>query len=154
MGLVRFVYLLALGLWLGEIVFFSFIGTPAIFAVLERARAGEVTSAIFPRYYALGLGCAVVAAVCGLLLARGAARPGAWRAAVGCIVVGLVAVAWAAFVLQPRAHRLRTAMQAAVETDPVRVEFARVHRNAVLLNAGALLAGLAALGASAGALRQ
>ncbi|HZP43824.1 MAG TPA: DUF4149 domain-containing protein [Candidatus Binatia bacterium] len=154
MGVVRFVYLLALAVWVGEIVFFSFVGAPTIFAVLERTRAGDVTSAIFPRYYALAVACGAVAVVGAFLLGRGAVRPGLWRTAVVALLLGLGATLWAARVVQPRAAALRAAMHAAPADAPVRLEFGRLHRTAVLLNAGALVAGLVALGASAGALRQ
>lgn len=154
MWFVRFVYLLALVVWVGETVFFSFVGAPTIFAVLERARAGDVTSAIFPRYYALAIACGAIAVTCALLLARDAVRPGLWRTAAVTLGVGLGATLWAARVVQPRAARLRAAMHAAAEDDPVRAEFGRLHRTAVVLNAGALLAGLVGLGLSAAALRH
>jgi uncharacterized membrane protein len=154
MALVRVCYLLALALWIGEIVFFSFIGAPAIFAVLERARAGDVTAAIFPRYYALATAAAVVAVAGALVLGRRAAHPGLWRAALAALVLGLAATVWAGRVVQPRAAALRHAMHAAPADDPVRAEFARLHRLAVMLNGGALVAGLAGLGLSAVALQQ
>jgi hypothetical protein len=153
MALVRFLYLLALAVWVGEIVFFSFVGAPTIFAVLERSRAGDVTSAIFPRYYALALACGAVAVACALVLARDAGRPGLFRTAALVLALGFGATLWAARVVQPQAARLRTAMHTTAEDDPVRAEFARLHRTAVLLNAGALVAGLVGLGLSAAALR-
>ena len=153
LGIVRFLYLLALTVWVGEIVFFSFVAAPAIFGVLGAGRAGPVVAAIFPRYYVLGGTAASVALGCAALLARRGAS-GWWSAAVGCLVVGVVATLWAGTVVHPRAQRLRLAIEAAGRMPGEDPEFQRAHRTAVALNVGALLAGVAALGASAAALRQ
>jgi uncharacterized membrane protein len=153
-GVVRFLQLLALGLWVGEIAFFSFVAAPAIFAVLGAERAGPVVSVIFPRYYALGTGAAAVALAATLVLARRGERPGWWTGAAGCVALGLAATLWAATVVHPRAQRLRMALQSAGRAPSEDEAFRRAHRDAVALNAAALVAGLAGLGLSAGALRQ
>jgi hypothetical protein len=152
LGLVRFLYLLALALWLGEIVFFSFVVAPAIFGVLGAARAGPVVAAIFPRYYAIGAAAAAVALGCAALLGRRSGG-GWWGGVFACLVVGLVATAWAGAVVHPRAQRLRVAIEAAGGAPGEDTAFRRAHRTAVALNAAALVAGVAALGASAAALR-
>ena len=143
-GVVRFVYLLALGIWIGEIAFFSFVAAPAIFGVLGPERAGPVVGAIFPRYYALGGGAAAVALGCGVVLGRRAATSGLWSAA----------TLWAAIVVHPRAQRLRVTLQDAGQAPAANPDFQRAHRTAGALNATALIAGVAGLGLSAAALRQ
>lgn len=153
-GLLRFLYLLGLVVWIGEIVFFSFIGAPAIFGVLGSPRAGDVVAAIFPRYYAVGTVAATIAVGCALMLGRRSTAPGWWMAAVVSLVVGLAATAWAGAVVHPRAQRLRAAVHAADPAAPPSDEFRRAHRLAVLLNGTALLAGLVGLGFSAAALRE
>jgi uncharacterized membrane protein len=153
-GLVRFVYLLALAVWVGEIVFFSFIVAPAVFGVLEGPRAGAVVGAIFPRYYALGAVAGVVAIACALVLARRATVAGWWTAAVVALALGLAATLWAGLVVAPRTQRLRVALEARGQTPSADEGFARAHRAAVALNGTALLAGLVGLGLSAAGLRQ
>lgn len=59
----RFVVHVALGMWLGKIVFFSFFGAPQIFDELDRGLAGEVVNSIFPWYYLMGIVLGVVATV-------------------------------------------------------------------------------------------
>lgn len=59
----------SLGVWLGTILFFSFVAAPKTFAVLERARAGEVVNAVFPIYYLVGAASGAVAFLAGI--ARG-----------------------------------------------------------------------------------
>jgi uncharacterized membrane protein len=153
-GVLRFLYLLALGVWVGQMAFFSFVAAPAIFGVLGPARAGDVVGVIFPRYYALGTGAAVTALVCGLGLVRRTATPGWWIAAVCSVALGLAATAWAATVVHPRAQRLRGTLQAAGQTPSADPEFQHEHLVAVALNASALLAALVGLGLSAAALRE
>jgi uncharacterized membrane protein len=153
-GLVRFLYLLALAVWIGEIVFFSFIVAPAVFGTIEPTQAGRVVGAIFPRYYALGIGAAVTAVGCALVLGRHAAAPGWWSATAVAVGVGLAATLWAGARVHPQAQRLRVEAYAA-GTEPAASEaFRRAHRLAVILNSTALLAGLVGLGLSAAALRE
>src|SRR3989442_15952757 len=72
---LRFVHLLALGLWIGSVVFFSLVAAPGLFGALPRDAAGRAGSALFPRYYAFGAACGVTAPPSGLLLrARQGAR--------------------------------------------------------------------------------
>jgi Domain of unknown function (DUF4149) len=151
---LRVLYLLSLAVWIGEIVFFSFVGAPAIFAVLDRAHAGKVTAAIFPRYYAVATAAGLLAVGAGAVLARGASASGLWRAAVAALALGLLATGWAGFVVQPKAHTLRPALETAADDAPVRTEFARLHRVAVALNGASLLAAVLGLGLSAAAFRQ
>jgi len=141
-GAVRFVLLLALGLWIGEIVFFSFVVAPTLFGSLGAARAGEVTSLLFPRYYALGTTAAILATVSAAALARRAA----WGTAAALVLgVGLVATLWAGLVVHPRAQRARTAVLAAGGAPGDDETFRRAHRDAVALNGVALLAALTGL---------
>jgi len=55
------------GVWLGTIVFFSFVVAPRAFAVLEDDSAGELVNAVFPRYYSIGTALGVVAFVAGVV---------------------------------------------------------------------------------------
>ena len=154
MSVVRFVYLLALGLWIGEVAFFSFVVAPSVFGALPPPDAGNVVSAMFPRYYALGACFGTVALLGALLLGRGAAFPRAWTGAAVALAVALGATVWAGVVVHPNAQRLRVAAEARGEAPANVDEFRQAHRLAVMLNAVVLLGGLAALGASAAALRH
>jgi uncharacterized membrane protein len=151
---VRFAFLLALAVWIGAVVCFSFIVAPALFRVLDAPRAGEVVGAIFPGYYAVGGAAAAVAVVAGLVLRARAAAPGWGSAAVAAVAVGLAVTAWAGAVVHPRAQRLRVEAAAAGIAAGEHEAFRRAHRHAVALNAAALLAGLGGLGFSAAALRS
>lgn len=67
---VKWLYLLALSVWLGSAVFFTAAVAPAISRTLESDRSQRVQRAIFPRYYWVGLLCALLGVICvGWLLA-------------------------------------------------------------------------------------
>jgi len=153
-GLIRFLYLLALGLWIGEVVCFSFLVAPALFAVLDPAAAADVTAAIFPGYYRLGAAAAATAVACALAIRRRASARGRWTAALLVLTAGLAATLWAGAVVRPRAQRLRAAAAAAGQAPAENEAFRAAHRLAVMLNGAALLAGLAGLGLSASALGE
>ncbi|MEO8604999.1 MAG: DUF4149 domain-containing protein, partial [bacterium] len=59
-ALVLWLYLLALGIWLGAVVCVSFVVAPALFGNLPVEQAGAAMSLIFPDYYALGYGAGAV----------------------------------------------------------------------------------------------
>ena len=88
------------------------------------------------------------------MLGRHAARSGLWAGVVLSLVLGLGATLWAATVVFPRAQRLRATLQASGEAPGDNAEFQQAHRVAVLLNATALLAGVAGLGMAAAALPE
>lgn len=64
-------YLLTLSIWLGSVIFFSFIVAPTIFKTLEPQDAAQVIRRIFSKYYIIGILCAASGIVCvGFLLGR------------------------------------------------------------------------------------
>jgi putative copper export protein len=152
-ALLRFVHLLALGLWVGSVVFFSFVVAPALFGALPRDLAGRAVSAIFPRYYAFGGACGLVAILSGLLIG---ARQVSWGRLLVVETVLLVVmtglVAYSGCVVLPRAAHAR-ALLAGPEGAPgfaeAETRFASLHRLSVLLNGAVLLLGLAAFALAA-----
>jgi hypothetical protein len=67
-GLLRYIELLSLTLWVGGIAFFSFVASPSIFAVLGTEGGGKVIRDIFPKYYRLGYGAGGVGTGVAVLL--------------------------------------------------------------------------------------
>jgi hypothetical protein len=131
-------YLLVIGwaVWLGSVVFFSFVVAPTAFAALGREGAAPLMRSIFPRYYLVGL--ASGAAMLIAAFALGAGLP-----ITVPIVIGLALVAYARQVLTPAVNRARDAH----DDD----HFARLHVLSVRLNIvvlalllllGAVIAGL------------
>ncbi len=61
--LFKFLYLLAIVVWVGMLLFFSFVAAPVIFRTLPRSTAGDVVGAIFPKYWLIGYLCAIVSVI-------------------------------------------------------------------------------------------
>ena len=83
-GFVTWLYLMALIVWVGEVVFFSFVVAPAVFRTFPppAVEAGRVIGAIFPTYYRIGYACGAVLLVTTLVLLATAdrrARGWAWQ---------------------------------------------------------------------------
>src|ERR1700682_4083239 len=104
---MRQLTLAAVAVWLGAMGFFAFVIAPAAFSVLEREAAGRFVSAVFPRYYAVGLALGL-AALAGL-----GARwtGGAWRGwdwlPMGLVLLMLALTLYAGAVVLPAAHAAR-----------------------------------------------
>jgi uncharacterized membrane protein len=148
-ALLRTVHLLALGIWVGSVVFFSFFTAPTLFGALPRDLAGRAVSAIFPRYYALGAVCGAVAILAGLIL--GARQPAFGRLlAYELVLLGLMTgiVVYAGAVVLPQAAQARQALPALEGTpgyDDAKTRFDALHRRSVALNGTVLLLGIASI---------
>lgn len=144
-GVLKFLYLTALIVWLGGVVFFSFIAAPAVFRTLSTQEAGRVVGAIFPLYYALGTGAGAVALLVGFLLRLQAQEgKGKWLLAIALLVVMLGANLYAWQVILPHTRVLRSEMHSTAADPPptITAEFRRLHARAMLLNLVVLLAGV------------
>jgi uncharacterized membrane protein len=152
--LVLWLHLLALGIWLGTVVCFSFVVAPALFGALPVAQAGTAVSLIFPGYYTLGYAAGAVLLMTAALLRRWT-RPagGAWLAAAWIAGLALAASLYAGLVVQPDAAALRPQLHHAGAPAAVRAEFDALHDRAVQLNGAVLLAQLLLVGILATQLR-
>lgn len=150
---LRFLHLVAIAAWVGSILFFSFVGAPTIFAVLPRDLAGRAVSAIFPRYYLLGLIAGAVALASALILgALSGRRDPAFAASLVLLVVMLGLTAYADRVVRPRAAALRQALprlEGKPEQAEARARFDALHRQSVALNGAVLLLGLGVIAVTA-----
>jgi uncharacterized membrane protein len=146
-NILRFVQFLALGTWLGSIIYFSFAVAPALFGALSsRDQAGAVVGIALGRLHHLGIiaGILYLVAALGLALSpRAFAQP----AALAVIVMLLLTVVSQHHVI-PRMAQLRTQMVSVDATppeNPLRAEFDRLHKVSVRLEGSVLLLGLIAL---------
>jgi len=135
-------YLLALAVWLGTIVFHSFVVAPALFRTLPQTTAGDVVSRIFPAYYLVGYVCGAIAVAAPRYLTLSAPGEPSWRWAsmIAAILLALTLVAGA--VIPPRAAALRRELPAAAADAPVRKQFRQLHQMAVVANLLVLASGL------------
>ena len=130
-----------MGVWVGSIVFFSFVVAPTVFRVLSREDAARLQRALFPLYYLVGIVCAAVGIVCvGTLLADRAF--GKWPGILSLLLLAGMGGAdfWLRQTVVPQMARLRAQKD---EGSASEAEWKALHRVSVQLNAAVLLAGLA-----------
>ncbi len=146
-NILRFVQFLALGTWLGSIIYFSFAVAPALFSALSRRdQAGTVVCIALGRLHNLGIIAGILYLVANIGLAR-SPKVLAQPAALAVIAMLLLTVISQRHVI-PRMAQLRTHMVSVDATppeNPLRAEFDRLHKISVRLEGSVLLLGLIAL---------
>ena len=145
----RIVETLALGLWLGSMVFLSFVVAPAAFAVLpSRELAGQLVGHTLARLYLLGYVCGalfLLALVVEQRLSGASLR--AVALPIGLLAAMLLLIFCNQYFLGERLAALRTEMTAtfgSIDQTPrdhaLRAAFGRYHGvSAVLMSANMLL---------------
>jgi hypothetical protein len=133
----------ALAFWVGVMLFFSGLLAPVAFQTFPQAQAGDLMNKLFAPYHIVGY-------VCG-----GAALLTAWFAGGvrgkvrnALLIALLGATLYAGLVLSPEARTLRVELRqtdTASENPTTRARFDTLHRRAVGLNGGILVAALIAL---------
>jgi hypothetical protein len=141
-GAARVLYLLALSVWLGTVVFMSLVVAPTLFLSLPVEEAGRAVSALFPIYYRVGAGSGVVLLLTALTLRR-VTRRSPWTLVSVLAATMLTATVYAGLVVQPRAQALRLQLHQVDVPDRVKAEFDDLHHRAVQLNGAVLVGGLA-----------
>jgi len=143
---LRFVRFLALGTWIGSIIYFVAMVTRGAFAVLTRDQAGALVGFTLSGLHQLGIIAAIVFLIATIGLdtsLKSLARP----AALGVVLMLLMTLASQQIVI-PRMDTLRREMGSVDSTpysDPRRAEFDRLHGISVDLEAGVLIIGLVSL---------
>lgn len=151
MPFVKWFYLLALSVWIGSIVFFTVVVAPAVFKTLPSEEAGKLQRAIFPRYYLLGIICAMVGIVCvGCLLADHAF--GKWPGILSLLLLASTGGTdgWLLMAVLPRLNELRERKTPVIGSGKLpephwEVEWKELHRASVQLNFAVLASALALL---------
>ena len=145
--LLKFVRVLALGGWLGAIVYFAAVVTAGGFAVLASPdEAGVLVGFTLGGLHRMGL---VLAALFVIASVAAAKSLKAWidPATLGVIVMALLTMA-SQYQVMPRMAALRSQMVSVAKTplnDPRRTEFDRLHSLTVDLEGAVLVIGLIAL---------
>lgn len=151
-SVVEYFQMLAVAVLVGKVVLLSFIVAPILAKNLEREPFGKVVRQLFPAYYTLGMGTAIVGlvSVIGLGLIRGITTGllvggGTW-------LIILVAEAYCRSPLTPQSNAMRDRLKSQKSEgtlDPaLQTAWNRLHQRSVYLNSLVLLAGLCLLGLS------
>lgn len=136
----RFLLTLAVAVWLGTVVSFSYVLLPAIHAWAPDGGARDLLRRLFPRYHAVGLVCGVLA-----LAAVAVAAPSAAFGAHERVLLGApVAVALLCAMIGRQVMVPRLAAVAGAEGDALQ----RAHGVAAMLNTTVLALLVLALAAA------
>ncbi|MGH9689095.1 MAG: DUF4149 domain-containing protein [Candidatus Acidiferrales bacterium] len=144
---LRFLQMLALGGWIGAIVYFAAVVTVGAFAVLpNQDLAGGIVGYTIGGLHDFGIAAAVIYLVAAICLRRSLAAF-AWPEAIGVVLMLALTLA-SQWIVIPRMNALRAQMgsvQATAATNPLRVRFEHLHGISVDLEVAILLIGLVAL---------
>jgi uncharacterized protein DUF4149 len=154
---LRYVYVLALVLWLGGMSIAGLVVAPTTFGVLEawnpatgRVLAGQVFGAILARMHLIAYiagGVMVVVLTVERLLGP---RPRSYGIRVGLLGLMLAVTAYSGVLVAPRINHLQSEvsgpMNALAANDPRRVEFDRLHSLSTTLVMATLVGGLVLVG--------
>lgn len=145
---VKWLYVLTLAVWIGSIVFFSFVVAPTAFKTLKPEDAAALIRRIFSKYYLVGIVCAGIGIVCiGLMLADHSFSK--WPAILSLLLLaGMGATdVWLRQGVMPHMNNLRD-RRAALESsgkppdEELDKEWKALHRLSVQMNGVVLLCGL------------
>jgi hypothetical protein len=142
---LRFIILLSITVWLGGIIFFSFVVAPNVFGVLlsrngGQQLAGQIVSPSLSALHIMGLVCGAVFLASALAL-----RKRAFGVASALIVAMISLTAASQFVVTPRLAHIRRAANSGDIQLTQGPEFDKLHTLSVGLEGVTLLCGLSAL---------
>lgn len=141
---LRFLQSLSLTLWVGAIVYLSFVVAPAVFTTLTNMdQAGALVGIILTRLHWLGVICGVVYVIVTLILAR--SPRGLVRLGSVAVIVMIVLTLISQLGVIHRMDQLRDQMGSYAQTpatSPVRMEFNHLHSVSADLEGLVLLFGL------------
>ncbi len=147
MSFLRYLMLLSLVVWLGGLIFFSFVVAPTAFSVLpSRHLAGSVVSRSLSALHWMGLASGVVFLVTSMLHARfstGSPHPLAARHVLILCMLALTAISQ--FGISPKMATLRAGLgeiDNVPAANPARVQFNSLHVWSTRLEGGVFLLGL------------
>lgn len=138
----RFLLLISLIVWIGGIIFFSFVVAPALFTLLSSpAMAGTIVNRALATLHFAGLACgAIFLAATFLTVLKHV------RLIRVLIALMLLATAISQFGVAPQMHRIREAVGGSIEAlprqDAGRAAFDKLHEISVVLEGTTLLLGI------------
>ena len=154
MVLLRYLYVVALVLWVGGLIVAGALVAPSVFGVLQawnqsegRVLAGQVFGEVLLRLTWLSYAMAVIMFVTLTLHRLLGARPVKYGVRVGIMGVMLVMMMATGFYVIPQVNAIQAQVKGPVSaleaTDPLRVEFDRLHGLSNILFSITAIGGLA-----------
>ena len=149
-SVMQYLQALAVAVLVGKVVLLSFVVAPILARNLDQEAFGKVVRRLFPAYYLLGMGAAVV----GLLSATVLGSTGGWTVPVLIVLctwlVILAAESYCRSPLTPQSNAMRDRLKAQEQQGAVdaalKQAWDRLHQRSLYLNSLVLLAGLCLVG--------
>lgn len=141
-----YVHALAVAILVGKVVLLSFVVAPILAKNLEPESFGKVVRQLFPAYYALGMGTAVMGVISASMLAALRGMSVVLLVASGIWLMVLAAESYCRSPLTPRSNAMRDRLKeqesrGLIDTD-LQAAWNRLHQRSLYLNSLVLLAGL------------
>lgn len=154
MVIIRFIHLFSLVVWLGGMMFFSFIAAPSIFKILPRETAGDVVGDIFPKYWMIGYVCSILALLTLVIISfQEKAYP--WIR-IGLLILMAGLVFYSGKVIGKNAMEVKAQIRITedqAQKEALRLKFKAIHRNSTILNVIIMILGIVVVFLTAYALR-
>jgi hypothetical protein len=141
--IIRFIHLSSLVVWIGSIVFFSFIAAPGIFKALPRETAGDVVGEIFPKYWLIGYICSIAALLTLAFMAVYEKRIPIVK--ISLLVLMTLITFYSGLAVGSRARDIKAEIKAVEDPSKkefLRTEFKSLHLRSVILNIALLILGV------------
>lgn len=150
MSVLRFLMLLSMVVWVGGIIFFSFVVAPALFSILPtRHLSGLVVTRTLANLHWIGVVCGFSFLICSFFESYNTTGSVQAMAPRNVLVVGMiVATLISQMVVSTKMAALKAEMgeiDAIAASDPRRIAFNQLHRWSTGLEVVVLLLGLATL---------
>ena len=142
----RFLLMLSMIIWIGGIIFFSFVVAPSLFSLLpSQEMAGRIVSRSLGSLHLIGLTCGVVFLAATLSTELKRAR------VLRLLVVAMILLtAYSQFRITPRMQQIREAVGGSIQAlppqDAGRAAFDRLHQISVILEGVVLVAVIGLVG--------
>jgi hypothetical protein len=156
MSLLRFLMLLSLVVWVGGIVFFSFVAPTAFHVIPTRLVAGTLVGNLLAKLHWIAIGAGVVFLISSMAysqISAGAAHVFAPRHVLVCVMLVLTLVSQ--FGIVPHMASLRAQVSSfdtdATLNDPARVQFDALHVWSTRVEVAVLLLGIVVIWLTANA---
>ena len=146
MSVLRFFMVLSLVVWIGGLIFFAVTAQTAFSVLPSRHLAGSVVGAALGKLHWMGLISAILYLVCSTAYTRlQTGRMDILAPRHLLVLVMLLITIGSQWGITPRMHALRTSVgdiESVPPTDPIRVQFNKLHVWSEQLEKGVLLLGL------------
>lgn len=154
---LRYLYVLALVMWLGGMAIAGMVVAPTTFGVLEgwnpttgRVLAGQVFGAILARLHLIAYLAGVVMVIVLTVQRLLGPRPRSYGIRVGLLALMLALTGYSGSIVAPRIDHLQSEvsgpMNALAADDARRLEFDRLHRLSTMLVMATIVGGLVLVG--------